>query len=417
MSNLRGVIDIDSAGNENFNGVFGESVAEARQDEITVQFQYNYYDEQFDVTPEVVTGDGSTSVADSLATVSSASVGTASRSSRDSIRYIPGHTGYVYFTASFNGAGKGKAGSFDDENGFILSIDNGVASFGYLKSGVEKGSNGDNGLDNQSEWNGSTNISNIDLTKLNIFMITFGYLGVANPTLWVKKDKWSVLHTVKTEGVLELTHVDTPVFPMSIYAENGTTVKSGSWSAGTIGRDSNIGARGFGFPNTPIIDGTAAEQGEALMVGTAVNPIVLFRSKATFKSKVNNVKARLTGFTFEVDVPTGNTIGAVVFQLIGNPTITGTPTWQDINLNSSIIEYAHTNGVGSGVTTSGGGVIVTKTVDYVGSNKGGSTSDASIDAESLGAFAYRNDVFAIVAKDLNGNGVTARVSLNWEELF
>jgi hypothetical protein len=404
------VVDVDSAGNENFNGAFGESVAEQRLSDVMVQFQYNYIDQQFDIaTPEIV-GDGVASAGNSLATVSSASSGIAHISSRDSIRYRPAHTGYAYFTASFNGTGIGKAGCFDDVNGFIIRVDNGVATFGYLKNGVEKGTDGAAGFD-------SVDTTGIDLTKLNIFMITFGYLGVANPTLWVKKDKWRVLHIIKTEGRLTETHVNTPVFPIGTHAEDGMTISTGSWAGGTIGQKSNVGSRGFAFPNTTAINGTAAEQGSMTMVSTNALVPVLFRSKSTFQGLTNHVKARLTGFNFEVDVPAGNVIGAVQFQIVGNPTIVGTPTYADINTNSSIIEYAHTAGTGSGITITGGGVIVTKTVDYVGSNKGGSTSDASIDAESLGAFAYSGDTFAILAKDLGGNAVTVRVTLNWEELF
>ena len=139
MSERNKVIDVDSAGNENFNGLFGESIAEQRHDDVSVQFQYNYYDEQFDVDPELVTGDGVTTVANSLATVSSAAAGTAMRHSKDSIRYNPAHTGYSYMTASFNGAGIGRAGCFDDTDGFALQVSDGVASFGYLKDGVHKG--------------------------------------------------------------------------------------------------------------------------------------------------------------------------------------------------------------------------------------------------------------------------------------
>lgn len=417
MSNIRGVIDIDSAGSENFNGVFGESIAEERNSDILVQFQYNYFDEQFDVRPEVTTGDGTSSALSNLATVSSASAGTVYRTSRDSIRYRPGHTGYAYFTGMFNGTGIGKIGCANSNTGFSLKLDNGNASFGYIKDGVETGSNGSAGFDDQTIWNGSISTDDIDFTKLNIFMIVFGYLGVANPTLWIKLDTWKVVHTIKTEGVLDTTHVDTPVFPIGIYAENGMVVSSGSWSGGTVGRLNWVGSRGFTFPNTQLVDGNDAEMGECLLSGTDVSTICLFKAKELFHGKYNSVKARLTGLSFGVDVPAGNVIGTVVFQIIVGPTLSEAASYSDINSNSSMVEYDHINGTGATVDATLGVPLITKNVEYIGSNKGGSTGGLAIDAESIGAFSYSGDVFAIIAKDLDDNDVTVRVTLNWEELF
>jgi len=55
--------------------------------------------------------------------------------------------------------------------------------------------------------------------------------------------------------------------------------------------------------------------------------------------------------------------------------------------------------------------------NYVGSAKGGSSGQVLVDAQRLGAIAYKDNTFAVIAKDLAGNNVTIRTSLNWEELF
>ena len=248
-------------------------------------------------------------------------------------------------------------------------------------------------------------------------MITFGYLGTANATLWIKKDKWYVLHTIKTEGVLTTTHVDTPVFPIMIEAINGMIVSSGSWCGGTIGLKSIAGLRGFGFPNQ-IVSGTAAiSQGEALILQNTTKAIVIFHSKLLFHTKHNHVKARLTGYTFHVDVPPGVALGTIIFQVVGVQTLSGTPAYNDINTVSSVIEFDHVPGVGATVEVTAGVPSFTKNLEYVGANKGGNSADSEINAESIGAFAYEDNIFAIIAKNIGNADVNVRVTLNWEELF
>lgn len=401
----------DATGNSQFIFPFGETLIADKFDDVSVQFQYNQLNTQFDIRPPVLTGDGVVNSTNAYLSASSASSGSAKVSSRDSIRYRPGHSGFADFTAAFIGTGVGEAGCFDDDNGFILKYDNGNVSFGYRKGGTDY-------LDDQSVFNGDISVSDIDFSKLNIFRISFGYLGVANPTLWIKKDVWYILHQYKTEGLLTGTHVNSPVFPMRIDAENGIEVRSGSWNGGTLGQGSSVGKRGFTFPNTVIAAGTGPDQGSMTLVGTNVNTIVLFRSKSTFNGVSNNVKARLSSYEFVVEVPSGNVVGTVVMQIIGNPTLSGAATYSDINANSSIMEYDHTPGTGASVTyASGGSVLLTTSLNYIGTAKGGAVAKTSIDAESIGAFAYAGDQFAIIAKDLAGNGVNVRVALNWEELF
>lgn len=411
---------VDPAGDTNFIGAFGEQIAGSKLDDISVQFQYDQLNTDFDLnaTATAVTGDGAIQSINSYAEASSATTGTATIQSRDSIRYRPGHSGFGDFTASFSGTGTGYAGSHDASDGFALKLVNDNASFGYVKGGVETGSSGAAGFDDEATWNGNLDVSTIDWTKLQIFRVTFGYLGVANPTLWIRKDKWYTLHTVRTESRLTGTHVDNPVFPMRIRAENGMTVRTGSWNGGTIGVDSSVGSRGFAFPNTVLINGVAAEQGEMTLTGTNVGTIVIFNSKLTFQSKTNKVKARLTSYEFIIDIPAGNVLGTVAVQIVGQPTLSGVPTYADINTNSSIMQYDHTPGTGASVNyASGGFPILTNNLNYVGTAKGGTSQVATIDAESIGAFAYAGDTFAIIAKDLAGNNVTVRARLNFEELF
>ena len=207
------------------------------------------------------------------------------------------------------------------------------------------------------------------------------------------------------------------MFPISIRAENGMEVRSGSWNGGTLGQSSEIGSRTFTFPHTFIVDGTTAELGEVTLTGTDVATVALFRSRDIYQSKPNKVKARLIAYEFHVDTPSGGVTDTVLFKIVSVESLSGTPTYIPIDANNSIIEYDSVAGTGSTIKATAGIPLISGAINYVGSNKGGSVGGSIVDAEKLGAFAYAGDQLAILAKDLGGNGVTVRVSLTWEELF
>jgi len=395
---------------------FGEQLVGFKQDDISVQFQYNYLDTQFSVKTSTTGVGASVGVQDSVAYAETLAPGETSYiCSKDSIRYVSGHSGYAIFTlgGDVTDGGYVHGGGFNPNmsNGFIITIDS-VGSglhFGFLKNGVQKGSNYENGLDEVVNHG-------LALLNLNIYMIMFGYLGVANPMLFVKVNGlWKLLHMVDTEGKTTETHTSTPVFPICIMSHDGAKAITASWNGGIIGNTQLIGLRPFHFPIQLL--GADPLEGTATTVGTAVKTIVAFKSLDLFHGKSNNVKARLTRYTINVYVPAGNVYGEVVFQLIKYSNFTGTPNWVNINSDSSVIQYDHTSGIGSAIVPTSGAVIDQGLVSYTGSLKGATVTRAILEAEKIGAYAYAGDTFAIIAKDRGGNGVTVSVSFNWEELF
>lgn len=399
---------------------FGEQLSGKKYDDVSVQFKNNYLDEQFDVNIDL-TGVGATAgVNDSVAYAETLTTGeSATIYSIDSIRYRPGHSGFINLTlgADTTNGGYVHGGGFDHfaQNGFILKISqNNVLEFCFLKNGVQKGSNFANGLDTVVDHG-------LELSNLNIFLIMYGYLGIADPVLFVKiGGDWKKLHTVSTEGLAPTTHTSTPVFPVIIMSHDGAKAISGSWNGGVIGNGSTVGNRNFHFPTELLTAGTT-HQGQMILTGTAVSTVAIFNSKDIYHGKANSTKARLLGYRFEVDIPTGNVIGKVIFQLVASQTLSGTPTYADIDTESSVIQYdydlANNGGLGgASVAITAGKVVAEEDVEYVGSSKGGATSSALLNAEQIGAYAYAGRTFGVVAKDLGGNAVTVRVKLYWEEL-
>lgn len=422
MSLLRQSEIAGIGGSAGFIFPFGELNTGKKLDEVAVQFQYNYFDENFDVVLPSLVGTGTRGVTDSVAYVSGVAANDeATISSLYSIAYRPGHSGFIDFTAAAetNGGGDGKVwiGGYDTsyQNGFVLELNytSSVASmnFGFLKNGVETGSNFSGGFDSV------TIPSGLNVDELTIYRIAFGYLGVANPVLFCKiAGKWVLLHEVQTEGQALTTHVSTPVFPITITAFDEAKGYTASWNGGIIGDDSPIVARPFAFPNT-LLPASTTTQGSMTLSGTTTGTIVILHSKTTFQSKTNSVKARLLNYGFTVDIMSGNSIGTVQFQIINVSTLSGTATYSDINATSSTFEYDHTANTGSSVNVTAGVPLLTESTNYSGSNKGGNTGTINVNAERIGAIGYADDTFAVVAKDLGGNNVTVRVSLIWEELF
>lgn len=404
-------VEIRGAGVGVAVGPFGEVLVANKLDDISIQFQYDYLNQADDLKAVSVTGDGSASAVDSLAIASSAANGTALIESRSSIRYRPGRSGYADMTVAFSGAGIGYAGPHDDADGFFFKYDDGSVVVGYRRDGADVV---------QVPSPVGFALGDIDWTKLNIVRVLFGFLGVASPVFMIKLGNWKVLHIIKTEGVIDTTHVLNPVFPMRIRAEDGCTVKSGSWNGGTFGDGVDIPGRSFHWPSVQLVGGAGPDQGWMNLVGTALLTGVIFRNRATYQGKVNKVSARMVSYAIFV-TPTTTGEGTVSWQLIGNPVLSGAGTYVNVDTNNSIIEYDHTQGTGASVNfASGGRVAICGEVSYSqapGVAPGTSGTSGEVDALRIGTVAHPGETFVLVVKDDSGNAPQLRFNVNWEELF
>lgn len=377
-------------------GQFGELLTGTKQDHVTLNFKYPYYNTTFDMKPQDLSGDGTISVSNSLLSVSSPTLGTAIAESKNNLMYKSGHTAYADFTSSFDGTGTGYAGAFDDNDGFFVKVSNGTASVGRMYGGVQTG------LVSQDSWNGDTDLTEIDWSNLNLFRIMFGYLGVSNIAFQIRKNGWKTLHVIETEGEIKTTTVKNPTFPIRWEAQNGMTVKTGSANAGLIGGDIN-NKRYFAFAGSTTLSSTN--------VATAVH----FQNKTTYKTLPNKNKAQLVKLKLFIDAPASGT-GTVEIKFYKNSTITGTPSYTDVDANNSTIQYA------TNVTYASGGQLVF--VDYVGysSSVAQSTTDTggsdTADLSDIGLYLLEGESMTITAQNVSGStNVTVRFSFNWLEEF
>jgi hypothetical protein len=295
--------------------LFGEAVTGSHIDDISCQFQYN--NSENDATAET-TGTGFTSNANSMARigVNAGGVGTSVLTSRDSVRYRPGHEEMAQYTARFVGAGPGVT--------HFIGIGNGMDRVGF---GTKDGAFGawfwegtNQNFMPQAQFardridgaKGRNNASGFDIdpTKFNLFMPAFGWLGIA-PIMFNMhggvKLGWLTPHYLDFINQLDEPHLQNPSLPLiaEVVRTSGdgeAFIETSSWRAGVVaGREEdNNSNRRFQAVRLASTPQTGAGLGTHVMT---------LSSKELFQSKTNHVKSKIDKF-----VGTNNFNKDVVFE-------------------------------------------------------------------------------------------------------
>ena len=380
---------------------FGEFNAEERRDDIAVLFHYPDYNTAFDMAPAVATGGATATVADGYLELSSGAGGRVTAPSKNAIRYMGGHSGFAQFTASFVGEGTGTIGAWAaDEDGFFIRVSNGEPQIGYQKDGADTVVS----PTGRYFYGGTIPVALIDWTKINIFRIMFGYLGVANPVYEIKLGgQWFALGTIETEGRLTSTHISNPVLPITARADGAMTIRTASWNGGRVGGDTFVGARFFCRDISETLD--AGAKGT---MGT-------FRNKSTYQGETNRVKALLVRYEFSVDAPASGS-GTVQFRIEKNANLAGNPTWVDNDTTNSVIDLDAVQ-----TYASGGKTIFVEHVGYASGSGNSPKAGGSVSqqADSFGLFLLPNETATITAQNVGvtNTNVVTRAVFNWIELF
>lgn len=311
-------VDTDAAGRGNFNAIFGDKVVSEREPDILVQFQYNIATD--DVTTATSgTGAASHSTATAILTTG-ASTGAASLISVDVVRYQPGFDGYAYFTAAFSGSDAGsvaRIGLFDATDGMFIEHSGGVA-YCVRRTGT---------ADDKIAIVKPFKAADLDYTKINIYRISYGWLGVAPIAFEVYSglvDGWVVLHAFEVLNKQTTPSINQPSLPLtaSVTRTSGSgaiTLHTCSWSAGRIGSHGVLSSdRSFGTSRAKA----------AVSTETA---ILTVNNAATFQGKANRVVIEVDAVSFASDGSKTAT-----FNLKRGATLGGSPSYADVSANSSV---------------------------------------------------------------------------------
>lgn len=380
---------IDHAGRQSFNTVFGDIITVERLADIEEQFQYNISTKNLVMTTN---GTGTVTQADNMAVISSGTDtdGEAELQSRKVIRYRPGFEGYAIFTALFENGGVNSSfqhvGAFTNEDGYFLGFTDTDFIVGRKINGVRTEVI-------ESNFNGNALFTSLDKTKLNIFRITWGWLGTATITFECRLSTgWIVIHQMFTENILIQPHTSNPVLPISILIKKtvGTEdiiVKSASWNGGLNGIDTGVGDRYFTHSVEVTVDGTESK-------------IFNLQNVLTFQSKPNRVTLELATISIASD---GDK--AIGIRLYKNLTINGTPSFVD---KDSVNSIAQTD-------TAGLPVFDTSKLEQQFNVGQGDTLYESLKNEDF--ILNPGDIYSLSGEDFSGNSSQVNISVRWREKF
>ena len=205
----------------------------------------------------------------------------------------------------------------------------------------------------QSTWNsdvmdGTGSSSNpsgvlLDPSKFNIFEIGMQYLGVGAVSFKIvtvapgnNNPAWTTVHTIKNPNTLERTHVGNPSMPftMSAYKTGGgsatdLTIKTASIMGGIEGKNIQHGPR-ISYRNFNSA------------IGTTVESLFIVKNGHLFNNIPNQAVIYIKSLT--AAARGGNNVLTSIY-LIKNPTITGSPVFNEYDSGRSAALYCETSGL------------------------------------------------------------------------
>lgn len=267
------------------------------------------------------------------ATVGTDSGALALRQTKQYHPYISGTTNFAMMTFVMDQSKIGltqSIGLYDDLNGFIFRVRDGVAEVVIRKNGV------DTEIVSQSQWNGDrldgtkskTNKSGVlaDWTKAQILFIDYQWLGVGKVRFcFVHGDENVVAHTFYHANIVTEAYTFQPSLPCRWEVKNTAVTTSTSSMMIICAVVHREGADyETGFSRSVSTDGT----GVAVTAANAVNGkgLIAIRLKNVLEGKQNHAFARLKQFTLY----TNNDVNYKIVILSGAAAIANTPTWLDV---------------------------------------------------------------------------------------
>jgi len=238
---------------------------------------------------------------------------------------------------------------------------------------------------------GSSGIT-IDPTKINIFQMAIGYLGVRGCSFSIMHPttgSWILFHDYILAGTTaSQTQSINPTMTFGIEATNtsnatNVVVRNGSVGVFIVGLRERIGAT-YGVNNNKS-------------VSTTETNVITIRNNTTINSVTNQAQLRVRSLSVATvaGVP-------VVFKLTKNATLGGTPSFTNVDATNSIAAYDV-----AGTTVTGGNVQFNTTV--------GANGNAFVDLTQFDIFLAPGDTLTCSAAAISGAANNHVFAINWNE--
>ena len=392
----------DHEGKSPMSTVFGEMQVGFKMDDVSLQFQYN--NSTRDVT-ETISGTGVVGNSGSEANLNTGvGVGLASLTSRDAVRYRPGHEMIAMFTTHYDTPEV----NVRMQHGLLNDADGVTFGFKDTDFGVYFLENSNETFTAQSAWNvdkldGSGPSRHLlNPQALNIYKISLGWLGIA-PIMfsvyagYVKG--WVLCHVIDLANVSATPHLKNPSLPVKAVVErtSGTGadlhLHTSSWRAGVVAGQAEKGASNRWFS-------TGATLVLANWTGTTYGHLFSIQSKGTYQGKVNHILSELGVASFATDA-TKN----VEFVGIINGVLAGNTAFADIDTANSVMSVS-TGGTVVG-TTSGASTVLAK------------VEGRRADLLDTGITIHPGDIFSLGVRRAGGGAIVGEASgdFRWVEYF
>ena len=380
-----------------FNTEFGEMTVGMRIDDVSINFHYGISTED---TKDLSTGTGSISdVGSDAAIQSGAGVGTGWLSSLDSVRYRAGHELLTMFTHDQTELQIGVDvihGLFDGEDGVAIGSNDTEIGVWFIEN------NNENFIP-QSDWildkldgSGKSGFK-LDITKRNLFAITFGYLSIAPMRYYchIGKQGWVEFHNIILNNEQSEGHLKNPTLTMGCEVRrvsgsgSNVQVKTGSWRAGTVGAEHQVNAS----DRWKTIEETRVNI-SAVNIGTdpdLYQNMFTIRNNASFKGIINHIRTEVAIVNFIIDANKG-----VEFVSQINSTLTGNDAFAAIDAVNSVLDVSY-NG------TSEGEVAGARTT-------ASKNSDRRTDVRGTNIYIRPGQTFTLGVRGINGSAVTGDIS-------
>lgn len=246
----------------------------------------------------------------------------------------------------------------------------------------------------QSNWNRATEpFDNFDPTKLNIYKIQFGYLGVANINFSIynpNTGKFVLVHAIEWANANTVPHLGKP------------NLKVG-WTAASLGASgTNLTVKGasgaiFLEGDEVIKNNTFADVETVGSVGGTLTNLITIKNRIIYGSKYNLGKV----FPLLISIDNEHNKGLIV-EVFRDADVAGTTNFQyEDEFNSLIIADK------SGTTVSGGTLIDAFVV--------AANSSEVVDLTQLKTEILPEERFTISAKTVTGTATNTTVGITWKE--
>lgn len=370
------------------------------------------YDKNLHTHQEIISGGGSSSTYRSNESSIRLTAGTGAtdkviRQTKKYIPYIPGHSQTTFITFNLTAQpvvnNYKRVGRFDDNNGMFIEWNN--TDIRAVIRTDTSGSASDAAYWIQADWNldtlnGSRNKGNpsginLDLTKTQILVIDFQWLGVGRVRFGFDIDgNITYFHEVNHANIDLLVYMRTPNLPIRTEVSNSSTT-SGANSldsiCSSVVSEGSLEPLGHDYSISTGVSGVS--------VGQTRVPVMAFRQSLTYNSKVNRRIAFLNSLSI---LSLGDNIIYEVVQY-PDPDITITGGWVDLDVNHSSMQYA----IGTNITVNSETGAHPFFKDYVTSATQGSKTSPGAISQGLSVRTHHNEML------VNYDGTACEVIVIW----